>query len=78
MTPQQNEIMAVLLDAYPAVVPRDAFSSILRVKRRPPYWSSSLDVQICMMRRQLRGTGKRIETEIGEGLRLKRREADDD
>ena len=72
MTPQQDKILAILVDAYPAVVPRSAFASILRVKRRPPYWSSSLDVQICNIRREMReqGSSACIKTEIGEGLRF--------
>ena len=67
---QHLEVMAALIDAYPSMVTRPAFESVVPSIRKNPDQAASLDVVICYLRKRLAGTRYSIELEFREGYRL--------
>lgn len=71
LRPTHHKIFAILWSRRPAFVKMDAIYSILYGERLNPPYPEVLRAHMCIMRRALKNSRYRVDTEWGRGYRVR-------
>ena len=70
MRPREAELLSLLVDRAPTVVPHDSLIAALWGQAEPGCAEKNIQVQICRLRKYLKGTGASIVTTHDVGYRF--------